>query len=823
MNRSLPPKGDLTPYQEPSRPVPYAVYVEDEQELDLNIRSIWSFLRRNAWIVLAGVIVGGAVAYWYNHRATPIYRATTSLRFLNASSGEGPSAEELGLSSLRTDDQIETHLAVLQSRALAERTAISLGLQVVVLAPEGVGYVKELFDEIRVSEEAKKGLYRLSSGGSGFVVHSADGSRLASSPIGEPLRFNGVEIVPAREASKHSEILFRVIDPVAAAHRVRRRVNVYRPNKEQDIVMIAATGPHPVLTADLANALAESFLDHRRSERKSAATNTVEFLRAQIDTISSQLRLAEEDLKEFKQDQEVVNLMAEGQSGMSQIASLQGQLDAIESERVSLDAALDDIRESEATDPLAPSPARRLLGTPAILRNEAASQMLNTLIDLENERAELLQRRTPQDPDVGAINDRIRGVEDQLFNIVSSYEENLDRQVQSLQSSIGRTGSELRELPEKEVQFARRQRETSLLQEMYTLLQTKMKEAQIAQAVEDPNVRVVDSALVPGSPIAPDKRRNLMLGLLVGLVLGVGAAFGREYLDDTVHSMDEMEELTGVPVLGMIPTIPQAQLTNGRRRMLPSKSGANGGGRGKVDHSARLVVNNETKHAVAEAFRSLRTNITFSAAEKATKTILLTSPTAGDGKTTSAVNLAAAFAQQGLGVVVVDADLRRGLLHKIFGLSKTPGLSNYLVEGLAVSEVLQRMELDGTTIVHAITTGRYPPNPAELLSSPRMIGLLERLQEHFDMVVIDSPPLTMVTDSAVLAQHVDSVLLVARAGKTEEAAIQFSVRQLHNVGAPFKGTILNDVSSTDRRYGSYGYYAYKYEYYGTEVEPDDEA
>lgn len=821
MNRSLPPNKDVTPYQEPARPAPYAVYVEDEQELDLDVRSIWAFVRRNAWIILTGVALALVVAYWYNRTATPVYQSTTSLRFLDPSSGGGTGAQQLGIASLETDNEINTHLAVLQSRALAEMAADSLGFKIQIVAPEEVSYAADVFDDIHVDSDPATGLYRMERASQGFVVYGPDGTQVASAGPGEAIAFDRVEFVPTREAARYPEIHFRVIDGTAAAGRVRGMTSIYQPNKDQDIVIIRGMGPDPRLAADVPNALAAAFLDHRRAERKSSATNTVEFLRAQIDTISRQLRLSEEDLKEFKQSEQVVNLQAEGQTGMSQIASLQGQLDAIESERASLDSALEDIRQADAADPLEPSPARRLLGTPAILRNQAASQMLNTLIDLENERAELLQRRTVQDPDVQAINDRIRGVEDQLFNIVSSYEENLDRQVQSLRSSIGRTGSQLRELPEKEVQFARRQREASLLQEMYTLLQTKLKEAQITQAVEDPNVRVVDAALVPGAPIKPDKRRNMMLGLLLGLILGVGAAFGREYMDDTVHSMDEMEELTGVPVLGMIPAIPRAQLENGHKRLLGS--GSSGERRdGRTDHSSRLVVNSETRHAVAEAFRSLRTNITFSAAEQAPKTLLLTSPTAGDGKTTSAVNLGAAFAQQGLSVVLVDADLRRGVLHKIFGLSKTPGLSNYLVEGLPLADVLQRMDLDGSAPVHAITTGRYPPNPAELLSSPRMLGLLDRLKERFDVIVIDSPPLTMVTDSAVLAPYVDSVMLVARAGATEEAAVQFAMRQLKNVNAPLKGTILNDVSATDRRYGSYGYYAYKYEYYGAEEEETSE-
>ena len=161
-------------------------------------------------------------------------------------------------------------------------------------------------------------------------------------------------------------------------------------------------------------------------------------------------------------------------------------------------------------------------------------------------------------------------------------------------------------------------------------------------------------------------------------------------------------------------------------------------------------------------------------------------------------------------------DLGQCVLHKVFGVEKTPGLSNFFVERRALNEVLHEVSVDGAAPIHVLPAGRFPPNPAEILASPHMKNLLEQLEGRNDVVVIDSPPLTMVTDAAALSHAVDAVFLVARAGRTEKGALEFAVRQLRNVMAPLKGTILNDVTAADRRYGSYGYYAYQYEYYGAD-------
>jgi tyrosine-protein kinase Etk/Wzc len=813
MNRMLPPGRGLRPYEDPYDPSGPQHAALEEEELDIDLRSIWGLVQRNRVLILACVLAAAGLAWLYNTRATPYYESITTLR-INEDGRGSSTTGELNLTLFQNNSAIETEMAVLSSRMMAQSVAESIDMRLRVIEPRGVTPA-DLLGAAHLDYDAGDGAYVLQRTGSSFRVLDREGRALATATPGTPIRVGDLTFTLSPNALSHDRIRLatRGLDRVVA--EIRRGLTVRRPSREQSIIEIRFEGPDPWIVARTANGLADEFRAYRRNVQRTEAGSTIEFLDRQIDTLSAQLAEAEDALRAFREREQIISLPDEGTTSIERFSTLEVERDLILSERNALAGLLAELDEAAAQqrDPLQPSPARRVMGYPGLANNPGASQMLTTLITLENERAALLERRQPDDPDVQALTDRIHGVEQELQHLTGTYMRNLDTQLATVESQLAEDAAQLADFPGKEVEFQRLERRRVLLEGIYGLLQTDLKEAQIAQAVETPYATVIDNALVPTRPVRPHKVRNLLLAVALGMLVGIAAAFGREHLDNTIHTVDEVELLTGVPVLGMIPHMRNHQLTNGRRKLLPGRMRSSlPPARETQDYASRLIVSRDTQNTVAEAFRSLRTNITFATPDQVPRTIVVTSSREGDGKTTSVVNLAAAFAHQGLRVLLVDSDLRRGVLHKVFKLAKRPGLSNVLVENLAVEEVIHSATIDSDVHLDVMTSGTYPPNPAELLGSSRLRTTVDSLARLYDVVLIDTPPLTVVTDAAVVAPYVDGVLVVARAGQTEVGALEFAMMQLRNVNARVKGTILNDLGLNDRRYGSQGYYAYTYEY-----------
>ena len=506
-----------------------------------------------------------------------------------------------------------------------------------------------------------------------------------------------------------------------------------------------------------------------------------------------------------------MSLQAEADAQVTQMASLLAQRNVIEAERDALQTLVSQIdQEAEQADPSDPSPYTKLISFPTIFPNAAASELLRGLNVAVSERSLLLQRRLMEDPDVVNLTTRIQGIEQQLRNTVVTYLQGLVNQVVGFDDMLDQFGADLERIPETQVQLARLRRETTVLEQVYTTLRNRLQEALILEAVDDASVRVVDLAILPPEPVKPRTLLNLLLGVLAGGMLGVGIAFTREYLDETVHTREDVQNSTGdAPILGMIPRIRQAGLNGKNGKAVKSPIGGTG------ELGARLVAGRDPRNPVSEAYRSLRTNLTFSNPDKPPKTIVFTSPLPQDGKSTSAANLAITLAQQGIRTLLVDADLRRGVLNSVFGVDREPGLTDVLAGTADAGDAIQEIDLLESGKMDFMPCGAYPPNPAEILGSQRMKTLLEALDDQYDLVLIDSAPLTVVTDAAVLGTKVDGVVLVARANVTEKGALTYAVEQLNNVNARILGSILNDVDyrRDSRYYSGYGKYGYYHNYY----------
>ncbi len=769
------------------------------------LRSLRNFLLRNRAVFVAVplLVLGLTAALVY--LAPPVYESSTSVR-IDENRSNVPILD--ALQTISSGSQISTEMEVLESRSLAEQVVDSLGLQLSVRSPRRLQRTR-LLDAVKVDPAAPEEEIRLERRDARGFEADLDGRAPVSVVPGRPFRIGGVTATLTRAALEHPTIVLHVTPFQDAVKSLRDALTVDRPDHDASIVVLRYKDHDRRLARAVPNVLAARFIAWRQSNLSTQARSTVRFLDEQIDTLQGQLAEAEDALRVFREQDHVIDPTSEAKADIERLADLEGQRDLAEAERAAMAQTLDSavVAAQRSGDR---SPYRSLIAFPSLLKSPAASELLRSLAEAEDARNQLLLRRTPDDPDVQRVTERVHQLEDQVHGITTTYLEGLTNQVSSLDGVLARFGTQLGRIPATQVRYARLERQASVLQEIFSMLEKRRKEAQIAAAVQDASVRVVDPAILALRPVWPKKGLSLALALVVGLTLSAGAAFTREHLDTTLHTREDLQTLTGMPVLGLIPRIgaPAANGNGGGHWRRPGRRAA------PPSFASSLVARQAPTGPIAEAYRTLRTNITFSRPEQAPHTLVFTSPTPGDGKSTTAANLAITLAQQELRCLLIDADLRRGVLHRVLETTSEPGLADVLLGRATAAEVIHSIRLPGAASLDFMPRGFLAPNPAELLGSDRMRALLETLGADYDSILLDAPPLNLVTDAALLGTNADGVILVARAGASERGAVAYAVEQLAAVRAPALGAVLNDIDV--RKEGYYGSYAPTSSYYAAD-------
>jgi capsular exopolysaccharide synthesis family protein len=365
---------------------------------------------------------------------------------------------------------------------------------------------------------------------------------------------------------------------------------------------------------------------------------------------------------------------------------------------------------------------------------------------------------------------------------------------------VNQMSGRLTTLPIQILQYARLERDLKLNESLYLTMKQKYEESRITEAGQLGKVRILDPAII-AFKIKPDKKLNLLLGLIVGIGLGIGYVFIVEFLDNTVKAVEHLER-KGLIILGIIPDM-QGGSTQKITKAVSSPS------KGGTDFRRRLITYEDPKSPISESYRSLRTNIAYASIDKKIKSLLVSSSEPGEGKSTTTANLAIAFAQLRKKTLLVDADLRKPVQHNVFGHPRGPGLSEYLIgEVHEVSDIIHQTKVDNLFI---ITAGGLPPNPSELLGSDRMSQMVDQLEKEWDMVLFDSPPIVAVTDASMISGEIDAIALVVKAGQTERSAVDRALDTIQNVKAPLIGAILNGASQESLG----GKYSYYYSYYNS--------
>ncbi len=368
------------------------------------------------------------------------------------------------------------------------------------------------------------------------------------------------------------------------------------------------------------------------------------------------------------------------------------------------------------------------------------------------------------------------------------------------------------ELLEQTLELVRLERQKKVYQESYDILVNKLEEERIKLASHSGGIKIIDQAFVPTTPIDKRLKYYYIGAIAAGLALGIAIALGLELTDTTIKTSEDVEKYLNVTVLGTIPHIDFGKGRNAAVRVSRSRSSSQNPKDTIVTEYPQKIVNFfKEDNIVSEAYRSLRTNLLFINPDHTSKTVVICSSAPHEGKSITTANLAIACAVMGNKVLVVDADLRRPVMHHIFDIPRNPGLSDFFFEEKKIDEIIHRTELDN---LFAIPSGHSTPNPSELIGSKRMTEILKDLKNKFDFIFFDSPPLIAVTDAVLLSTKTDTVLLVVKSSYTERELAKKAITNLFNVKAKIAGVILNDINLS-QRYSSYGYYKYYYHYYKT--------
>jgi len=767
----------------------------------INVREILALLRRNLWLLIACIVVFGVGAFYLASKQAPQYRATAIIRLKNerealAGGIDGAMADQmLG----RSIDPLLSQMEVMRSRTVAWAVIDSLGLQ---LVPASEGTRRSFLSSARVEEAAPLDTLHFRFGAAEYEVMSNAG--VLKAEYGIPVTHAGVHfIVPTRPAAEQAE--FAILPREIAADLFRGNLSAFR-REFTDVVEVSYTARSPELAQKIVNVTIAVFQEVNAREAQEQSRRRREFLEDQLAKSDSSLAVAQAELSEFRRREEVLSSrdrFAAQQAGILDLEVRREELRADRSVYVALLNALG--TNSDSTDQRG---LRALISAPGLAQNTVVSQLYQQLVRYQMQRDSATTGRwssAANSPDVERLNVLIDRTEESLVDAAQSHLAALDARIKAHDELLARSAADIRGLPDKEAEEMRLAQKLETIREMSIRLREQYQAATVAEAVEVGQVTTIDPAGLPQQPIGTGKLAKVLLGVILGLLAGVGIAFLREQLNNRIRGKQDIEGLLGLAALGVIPRIE----TNGTKPALPLRLPIrNGNGNGHVERPlAQLVTATAERSTGAEAYRTLRTNLLFSEATHEMRSLMISSALPSEGKTTTAANLAVAFAQQGKKIVLVDADLRKARVHKVFGAVREPGLVEVLIGQAELGEVIRPVDVPGLSI---ITAGTLPPNPSELLGSPRMPEIVRALQQEFDLVLIDAPPVLVAGDASIVATITDATLVVVRAGVTERAAAKAAVEQLQTVGTRIAGAVLNDPDAKIEASEGYHYYAYKY-------------
>lgn len=607
------------------------------------------------------------------------------------------------------------------------------------------------------------------------------------------------------------------VDPVTvsvAAETLQGRITV-EPMKDSRLVVVSYEDANPARATRIVNALADNYVQNNIDDAMTSSATATDWLKAQLGKLKDELEKNEMALHDYKKEHQILSVSIDDQSNMvrgemQQLSDALTRVRTSEEQVASRKAQLDKIDANNPTD----IPASELLD------NAVLQQLREQYVGAEADREGLVASGLGTNhPDVKAADAKLETSRRALGAEIRNVQGSVSRDLNALRreaSGLSRLFEEAKkrglDLNLLEIQYNRLRRNKENTEKLYSLVLERAGEGDLTRMMRFNNISVVDPALVPDKPVRPRVPLNIAFGAVFGVALGVGVAVGREFVDRSVKTPGDIEQDLGVSFVGLLPELAEGQqgaspYSNRRRaRQEPD------------DGPPELIVHRLPASGIAEAARAIRTNIMFMSPDRPYRRMLVTSAGPAEGKTTVACCVAVAMAQAGQRVILVDCDLRRPRLHRIFGRSNDVGVSSAVLRPAVLDECPLETTVDNLSL---LPSGPHVPNPAELVHSASFGALLDELSKRYDRVILDSPPVVPVTDAAILATQVDGALLVVRAFRTSRELARQAVRTLSDVGARPFGIVLNAVDLGKSEYGYYHYYYYKRDGYAPQAGPPD--
>ncbi|MBM4277980.1 MAG: polysaccharide biosynthesis tyrosine autokinase [Deltaproteobacteria bacterium] len=718
------------------------------EEKEVNLRDYWKVIQKRRWTIIAFFLIVLITTSVATFTMEPIYRGTTTIQ-INKENPQIVDFKEIFAVNTMDMDYYQTQYKLLESRTLAKRIIQTLKL----------GEHPEFLPKPETPFQKWKSNFFSSIFGffspSNQNIHAEEGS------VGDDKESN-------------------LINPFLGKLKIE-------PIRNSRLVKIHFDSRFPELSAKVPNILAATFIQQSLENRFVNTEKAREWLIRQLEGLKAKVERAEEALQSFGSKHDIISLEEKENVIMQRLTELNEILTKAESDRIAKEALYNQVKD------------RNIDAIPAILENRLIMDLKQTLIHLEAQYMKLSKTFKPGYPEMARLKNQMETVQKRIDSeinkiitgIRNDYESSLRRET-LLRQSFEKQKVRVTKMKEKAIQYNILKREADTNKELYAGLLQKMKEAGVSAGITASNIQIVDQAEWPANPYKPNKRLNLLLAAVVGLFLGVGLAFFFEYLDNTVKTPEEVEQMIRLPSFGMVP-----EISYERKKRLESGTSC----------PVELVTFGHPKSMLSEAYRSIRTSILLSFSERPPKRIAITSPNPTEGKTTTVINTAIALSQTGAQVIVVDSDLRKPKVHKIFNGEDGMGLSNFLSGHTDLESVIRKTEIPN---LFYIAAGPLPPNPSELIGSNLFKGMMESLGEKFDHIVIDCYPVLGFADTIILSTVVDGVILVVWGGKTPRETLHRAKEVLFQVNAKILGVVINRVNI---HRSDYGYYYYRYHYY----------